>query len=77
MYSLGESEEITGGPQGVRPSRDELVIATKVFNPMSEAPNDRGLSRKHIMLDRREPEAPGMDYVDLYQIHRFDTHDAD
>lgn len=74
MYSLGVSEEITGralkefaGP------RDNLVIATKVFNPMSDDPNDRGLSRKHILtaIDKSLRRL-GVDYVDLYQIHRFD-----
>jgi aryl-alcohol dehydrogenase (NADP+) len=56
-----------------QPQREELVIATKVFNPMSEAPNDRGLSRKHIMASiDRSLKRLGVDYVDLYQIHRFD-----
>jgi len=75
MYSLGVSEEITGralkefaGP------RENVVIATKVFNPMSDALNDRGLSRKHIMdaIDKSLKRL-GVDYVDLYQIHRFDS----
>src|SRR5580700_4657650 len=74
MYSLGVSEEILGralkdfgGP------RDRVVIATKLFNPMGDDPNQRGLSRKHIRhaiddsLKRLKT-----DYVDLYQIHRFD-----
>jgi aryl-alcohol dehydrogenase (NADP+) len=74
IYSDGVSEEITGRAMkhfGVR--RDSVVIATKVFNPMGNDVNQRGLSRKHIMhaiddsLRRLE-----MDYVDLYQIHRFD-----
>ena len=75
IYSLGASEEVTGRALKDLAKRDELVIATKVFNPMSKAPNDRGLSRKHIMsaidasLKRLET-----DYVDLYQIHRFDAH---
>jgi 1-deoxyxylulose-5-phosphate synthase len=76
MYSLGASEEITGRAlKEFGGSRDNLVIATKVFNPMSDAPNDRGLSRKHIMaaIDKSLKRL-GVDYVDLYQIHRFDPH---
>jgi len=74
MYSVGVSEEILGRAlKEFGPSRDKVVIATKVFNPMGDDPNQRGLSRKHIMhaiddsLRRLET-----DYVDLYQIHRFD-----
>ncbi|HEX4322311.1 MAG TPA: aldo/keto reductase [Acidobacteriaceae bacterium] len=76
IYSLGVSEEITGHAlKEFGGSRDNLVIATKVFNPMSDAPNDRGLSRKHIMsaIDKSLKRL-GVDYVDLYQIHRFDSH---
>ena len=76
MYSLGVSEEITGRAlKEFGPSRDKVVIATKVFNPMGDDPNQRGLSRKHIMhaiddsLRRLQT-----DYVDLYQIHRLDPH---
>ncbi len=55
------------------PSRDRLVIATKVFNPMGDDPNQRGLSRKHIMHAIDDSlRRLGTDYVDLYQIHRFD-----
>jgi len=74
MYSVGESERVLGKAlKDFGPSRDRLVIATKVFNPMSEDPNDRGLSRKHIMASiDRSLRALGTDYVDLYQIHRFD-----
>ncbi len=74
VYSLGESERITGKLlREFQPRREELVIATKVFNPMSDCPNDRGLSRKHIMnsIDASLKRL-GVDYVDLYQIHRFD-----
>src|SRR5450432_1245086 len=74
MYSLGASEEITGRAiQEFGPSRDKVVIATKVFNPMGEDPNQRGLSRKHIhhAIDDSLRRL-GTDYVDLYQIHRFD-----
>ncbi|HUN76007.1 MAG TPA: aldo/keto reductase [Steroidobacteraceae bacterium] len=74
VYSSGESEQILGHALkefGVR--RDEVVIATKVFHPMGSGPNDRGLSRKHILhaIDA-SLQRLGLDYVDLYQIHRFD-----
>ena len=76
VYSLGASEEILG--QAVRKfasSRDAVVIATKVFNPMSGDPNDRGLSRKHIFASvEASLRRLGTDYIDLYQIHRFDPH---
>jgi len=74
MYSLGASEEITGRAlKEFAGSRENVVIATKVFNPMSDEPNDRGLSRKHILaaIDKSLKRL-GVDYVDLYQIHRFD-----
>ena len=74
VYSLGVSEEITGRAlKEYAASREELVIATKVFNPMSDGRNDRGLSRKHIhdAIDKSLRRL-GVDYVDLYQIHRFD-----
>jgi aryl-alcohol dehydrogenase-like predicted oxidoreductase len=76
MYSVGESERITGKLlREFQPRREELVIATKVFNPMSEGANDRGLSRKHIMASIDcSLKRLGVDYVDLYQIHRFDPH---
>ncbi len=76
MYSVGRSEEITGKAlREFGPSRDKLVIATKVFNKMSDDPNDQGLSRKHILhsIDQSLRRL-GTDYVDLYQIHRFDPH---
>ncbi len=72
-YSHGASEEVTGRLLGKMLTRDEVVIATKVFMPMTPGENGGGLSRKHILsaidasLDRL-----GMDYVDLYQIHRWD-----
>jgi 1-deoxyxylulose-5-phosphate synthase len=74
MYSLGESEVVTGKLlREFQPRREELVIATKVFNPMSDGANDRGLSRKHIMASiDASLKRLGVDYVDLYQIHRFD-----
>jgi aryl-alcohol dehydrogenase (NADP+) len=74
MYSTGMSEEVLGRAlKDFGPSRDKLVIATKVFNPMNDDPNGRGLSRKHILhsIDASLRRL-GTDYVDLYQIHRFD-----
>jgi len=74
MYSVGVSEEILGRAlRDFGPSRDRVVIATKLFNEMSGDPNDRGLSRKHIhhAIDNSLRRL-GADYVDLYQIHRFD-----
>jgi len=76
MYSVGVSEEITGRAlKEFGPPRDRLVIATKVFNAMGDDPNQRGLSRKHIMhsIDASLRRL-GTDYVDLYIIHRFDYH---
>ena len=74
VYSLGGSEEILGNClRHIGAKRQDVVIATKVFNAMSDAPNDRGLSRKHIMdgIDNSLRRL-GMDYVDLYQTHRWD-----
>jgi aryl-alcohol dehydrogenase (NADP+) len=75
MYSRGVSEEILGRAIGELADRQDVVIATKVYFPMSDAPNDRGLSRVHILdaIDR-SLQRLGMDYVDLYQIHRWDYH---
>ena len=74
VYSSGESEQILGRALkhfGVK--REDVVIATKVYGPMGQGPNDRGLSRKHILHSIDASLARlGMDYVDLYQIHRFD-----
>jgi len=74
MYSLGASEEVLGRAlKEFGPGRDRVVIATKVFNPMGEDPNQRGLSRKHILHAIDDSlRRLGTDYVDLYQIHRFD-----
>src|SRR5712675_1843044 len=74
VYSLGVSEEITGRAlKEYGSSRDKLVIATKVFNAMGDDPNQQGLSRKHIMHAIDDSlRRLGTDYVDLYQIHRFD-----
>ena len=74
MYSLGASEEVLGRAlKDFGPARENVVIATKVFYPMGDGPNERGLSRKHIMhaIDASLRRL-GTDYVDLYQIHRFD-----
>jgi 1-deoxyxylulose-5-phosphate synthase len=73
VYSAGASEVATGRLLGKIFRRDDVVVATKVFSPMGPGENSRGLSRKHILsgidasLDRLD-----MDYVDLYQIHRWD-----
>ncbi|MDE3125264.1 MAG: aldo/keto reductase [Bacteroidota bacterium] len=73
IYSYGASETVLGNALKMFAKRHEVVIATKVFNPMSADPNDGGLSRKHILhsidasLKRLQT-----DYVDLYQIHRWD-----
>src|ERR1700761_6760397 len=72
-YSLGKSEEILGGAIRDFARRDEVVIATKVYGRMRPGPNGAGLSRKAIMFEIDESlRRLGMDYVDLYQIHRFD-----
>ena len=74
VYSAGQSEEITGFYLNEMASRDEIVVATKVHGVMGHSPNKRGLSRKHILeacdnsLRRLK-----MDFVDLYQIHRWDA----
>jgi aryl-alcohol dehydrogenase (NADP+) len=75
MYSRGASEEVLGRALRDFTSRDAVVIATKAFFPMSDDPNDRGLSRKHLMaaIDNSLRRL-GTDYVDLYQIHRWDAH---
>ena len=73
MYSLGASEEVTGKLLGELTRRDETVIATKVFFPMADRPNRGGLSRKHILDSVRDSlRRLGTDYLDLYQIHRWD-----
>lgn len=73
MYSRGVSEEVTGRALKDFAKRDQIVVATKVCLPMGDGPNDKGLSRKHL-LDGIDASLRrlGMDYVDLYQIHRFD-----
>lgn len=75
MYSLGRSEEITGRALREFASRQEVVIATKVFYPMGPGPNQAGLSRLHIMQSiDASLRRLNTDYVDLYQIHRWDPH---
>jgi len=74
VYGRGRAEEVVG--RAVKDfARDSIVLATKVFFPMSDAPNDQGLSRKHI---RAQIDASlrrlDVDYVDLYQCHRYDVH---
>jgi len=73
VYSTGESERITGNLlKNIK--RENIVVATKVHGQMSDDINDRGLSRKHIMdsIDQSLKRLQ-MDYVDLYQIHRWDS----
>jgi len=73
VYSHGVSEELVGRALKELAPRDQVVIATKAFYPMGEGPNDRGLSRTHLFdaIDGSLRRL-GVDYVDLYQIHRFD-----
>jgi aryl-alcohol dehydrogenase (NADP+) len=74
VYSLGSSEEITGRMLREFTTRDQVVIATKLAMPMGAGPNDRGLSRGAIMTQvDASLKRLGTDYIDLYQIHRFDT----
>jgi aryl-alcohol dehydrogenase-like predicted oxidoreductase len=74
MYSGGGSERITGRLLGrLFPRRDDYVLATKVYYPMGSGPNDRGLSRKHVLSSiDGSLRRLGTDHVDLYQIHRWD-----
>jgi 1-deoxyxylulose-5-phosphate synthase len=73
MYSLGKSEEVLGRALRDFAARDTVVVATKAYYPMSDDPNDRGLSRKHLLsaIDASLTRL-GTDYVDLFQIHRWD-----
>jgi 1-deoxyxylulose-5-phosphate synthase len=73
MYSRGASEEVLGRALKDFARRDQVIVATKVFHPMGDGPNDKGLSRKHIFdaIDASLRRL-GTEYVDLYQIHRFD-----
>ncbi|MEK5254690.1 aldo/keto reductase [Paenibacillus sp. FSL F4-0125] len=75
VYSDGTSEEILGRAIRDYANRDEIVLATKVYNRMHEGPNGAGLSRKAIMSEiDKSLKRLGTDYVDLYQIHRWDYH---
>ena len=71
-YARGKSEKVVG--KALRDyQRDSYVLATKVFFPMGDGPNDRGLSRKHIMEQcHLSLQRLGTDYIDLYQCHRYD-----
>lgn len=71
VYSRGRSEEILG--EALKGRREDVVIATKVYGKMGEGPNDRGLSRKHVMKQVKDSlNRLQTDYIDLYQIHRWD-----
>jgi len=74
MYGDGRSEEVSGKLLAdLFGRRDDYVLATKVYYPMGDGPNDDGLSRKHILASiDASLQRLGTDYVDLYQIHRFD-----
>jgi 1-deoxyxylulose-5-phosphate synthase len=73
VYSIGRSEEILGGALRDFADRDEVVIATKLHGQMREGPNGQGLSRKAILTEiDHSLRRLGTDYVDLYQIHRWD-----
>jgi aryl-alcohol dehydrogenase-like predicted oxidoreductase len=72
-YSDGASEEVLGRALKEFASRERFVIATKVYRPMGAGPNERGLSRKHIMAAiEGSLRRLGTDYIDLYQLHRWD-----
>ncbi|HKW44978.1 MAG TPA: aldo/keto reductase family protein [Candidatus Eremiobacteraceae bacterium] len=73
-YGRGRAEEVVGRALRAFP-RDSFVLATKVFFPMGDGPNDHGLSRKHVFEQcHRSLERLGVDYIDLYQCHRYDIH---
>ena len=71
-YSIGEGERIVASTLTSLVPRDRLVLATKAYYPMSEDPNDRGLSRKHLLSSVESSlRRMGTDYVDLFMIHAF------
>ena len=75
MYSLGASETIVGRALREYANLEECVVATKVFNPMSDRPNMSGLSRKHVLQGcEASLRRLGVEAIDLYQVHRFDPH---
>ena len=72
-YSIGESERVVGPTLPSMVPRDQLVLATKAYYPMSDDPNDRGLSRKHLLSSvDASLKRLGTDYIDLFVIHAFD-----
>jgi aryl-alcohol dehydrogenase (NADP+) len=72
-YSLGVSEELTGRCLAELAAREDIVVASKVYMPMSQTPNQSGLGRKHILEScEASLRRLKMDFIDLYQIHRFD-----
>jgi aryl-alcohol dehydrogenase-like predicted oxidoreductase len=74
MYSLGASEEVTGRALREYARMDEVVLASKVYWPMGEGPNRKGLSRKHVVQAcEASLRRLGVETIDLYQIHRFDA----
>jgi aryl-alcohol dehydrogenase-like predicted oxidoreductase len=74
MYSAGVSEEVTGRALRELARRDEIVLATKVYFPLADGPNQSGLSRKHIVQAcEASLRRLGLETIDLYQIHRFDA----
>jgi 1-deoxyxylulose-5-phosphate synthase len=75
MYDLGASEIVTGRLlSAIFPNREDYVLATKLYYPMSDSPNGRGLSRKHIFAAVDDSlRRLNSDYIDLYQIHRWDS----
>ncbi|MGJ0120084.1 aldo/keto reductase [Williamsia sp. MIQD14] len=76
MYSQGESEEMVG--KAIAGRRDDIVLATKVFNPMGDERNHRGSSRRWIITELENSlRRLGVDHVDLYQIHRWDPTTGD
>ena len=74
VYARGRAEEVVG--RAIKDfARDGIVLATKVFFPMGDGPNDRGLSRKHIRMQiDASLRRLDVQYVDLYQCHRYDVH---
>jgi len=73
VYSTGVSEEILGRAIRYFAKRDDIIIATKLFNAMGDGPNDKGLSRKHVIQAcDASLRRLGTDYIDLYQTHRWD-----
>ena len=72
-YSIGESERVVASTLTSMVPRDHLVLATKAYYPMSDDPNDRGLSRKHLLSSvEASLRRMGTDYIDLFVIHAFD-----